>query len=195
VSCADGPVGKALDLAGGEVRFESIDYRAVDLEQDTTIMAWIRQDTEVSEVTAAFGRWFQHDQFGLSVSEGSVWSFAAVYSPDPIDPDPLHNVVYKVSTTIDLNLWTHLAVVLRRGGEMRLFRNGVYVPQGTPEQPAVVTLPRAFSFRMTNRPLLLGHYHDEAWDPRFDGAVDELRLYKTALSDLEVAALASLHCN
>ncbi len=189
VSCADGPIGKAIDLSGGEVRFESIDYRPVDLEQDTTIMAWIRQDTEVSTVTAAFGRWFQHDQFGLSVSDGSVWSFAAVYNPDPIATDPQTNVVYKVSTTIDLNNWTHLAVVLRRGGEMRLFKNGIYVPQGSPQM-----LPRAFSFRMTDRPLLLGHYHDEYWDPRFDGAIDELRLYKTALSDLEVAAVASLHC-
>lgn len=204
IACVDGPAGKAIQfiadhsnpeaLEGGAITFAPEDARPIDLEHDATIAVWIRQDTAASTAvgvtTGAFGRWYYDDQFALTV-RGTTWTFEATYSPDPLDSNPENDEHYKVSTSVELGEWTHLALVMRRGGEMRLLKNGRYVPQGTAEKPAPVTVPRGFSFQQTTRPLVLGHMHDLGWDPYYDGAMDELRLYRAALSDEEVALLSA----
>ena len=75
-------------------------------------------------------------------------------------------------------------VVARRGEELTLYQDG--------ERVGWTKLPADFGFQFTKKPLVIGRLHQQDWEPFFKGAVDELKIWKTAFTASEVAAL---HCS
>ena len=79
----------------------------------------------------------------------------------------------------NLNEWAHLAVTYD-GAVVRLYVNGL----------EEATIPAVFSISTNNQPLGIGS--DSAGDRKFQGQMDDVRVYNVALSGAEIAALAGL---
>ncbi len=77
---------------------------------------------------------------------------------------------------LELDRWQHLAVTLSTGGVTRIYKNGAQVASGTSQLPAIVTRTRNY----------IAHSN---WsiDDDFSGSLDEVAIYRSALSSSQVA--------
>jgi hypothetical protein len=179
VGCVTGKVGTAVEFDNvenntGEIIVSA--HPAIDLEADGTVSVWVRSDAV--QDAAAFGRWFVQDSFGLLINEQNVWTFDAAFWPGGQWVDT------KVrSNPVTTGEWVHIVAVARRNDELTLYQNGVRV--------GWKPLPHDFVFQQTHKELLIGRFHQGS-GPYFKGAVDELKIWKTALTKAEVA---ELHCS
>ncbi len=96
-------------------------------------------------------------------------------------PDSTSNgTVTSAPGTLAVGVWQHVCAVVRRGeNNTRLYVNGYPVAKGT-IGPATLDNP--------NVALHLGRIQDAA---AFEGAIDEVRIYRRALNDEEIAALVA----
>jgi hypothetical protein len=143
--------------------------------EDLSVAVWVKRDQPQGGYHAIVNRQIARsalDHFfvglrgDLILVTGHLWS-GKLYAPAP-----------------PVGQWFHLAMV-QGNGQLRLFVDGVPVAR----QPS-----RALRSAPGDSPITIGGASNGA-DPdgvrqRFIGAVDELAIYRRALSDAEVAALA-----
>lgn len=166
---AAGRVGRALVCAGGSV---TVPREAFELPTGAlTVEAWIHTDTP--EQT---DRWFANCIYGDGASgfrfgvSGGKLCFAApltAWSHHFTAPEPLPT-----------GRWVHVAGVAD-GAELRLYQDGA----------RVATLARRGRLRAPNGPLTLGNFA-VGHRAHFQGLLDEVKLWRRALTDEEIAAHA-----
>ncbi|WP_345528097.1 LamG-like jellyroll fold domain-containing protein [Nocardioides endophyticus] len=179
----NGTFGKALDMPGGN------NANAVDLpdnllkdETDFTTSFWVRPDTK--------GNWI--NLFHIGDGLGDAGSFFQIQMQTQAQGNtglaatfkkkgnPLQERVYATPTKdVTANQWNHV-VFTREGTTGRLYLNGVEIASKNN-----FTLTMADVGATTNNWLGRNGYPD----PSYDGLMDEVRLYKTALSADAVDAL------
>lgn len=159
--------GQALACAGGAVTVPSSD----DLNPGDalTIECWVRTDLAGQDNRWLVNRVYESGDSGYRLG---------ILAGKPCFELPLTGWSHHLSADVDLPAggWVHLAATFD-GQVMRLYVDGV--EHGTMERPGPVR-PSAY-------PVTLGSY--EADHPAFyTGLLDEVRLYRRALSPAEVAA-------
>ncbi len=82
--------------------------------------------------------------------------------------------------------WVHLAVVYERGAAV-LYRDGITVTG------PITTLHTAM--RISDQPLYIGHRYTTDNTGRFEGAIDNLRIYDRALTGEEIRSLVLTDCD
>jgi Tol biopolymer transport system component len=162
-----GKYGAALDFDGGEDIVTIPDSEALDLTEGFTLEAWVRPDGNFGGLPSVL------------VKEDSEASFSYILSAAWGEEGPsgtLHGAEFTEATVKDPELllaqsWSHLALT-SDGEEMRLYVDGELVETG----PAVPLVESDGALQIGG--MILGG--------RFEGKIDEIRLYDEALGAEEI---------
>jgi hypothetical protein len=165
-----GKLGGGLSFAGSYDEVQAPTSRSLGLSNAFTFAAWVRP------TAYAWGDlWSQRHSDGREVYGISTTNTGAVYvSPHFGDADyPL-----STPTTLALNVWTHVAVTYD-GVYLRVYFDGV----------EVASRGANGSMAETTEPIEMGQW--------FQGALDEVRIYRIALDAAGIAAdrARSLSCS
>jgi uncharacterized repeat protein (TIGR03803 family) len=163
----DGRFGRALRFDGQYDWVTVADAADLDLRNALTIEAWVNP--------SALSGW---RTVVIKERNNSSQAYALYASEDMPGPSGYVNIggTYKgVSgpSQLPLNAWTHVAVTYN-GSMLRLYINGVEVNR------------RPVSGRMVvgNAPLRIGG--NSIWGEYFDGMIDEVRIYGSAISPADI---------
>ncbi|AXY74140.1 T9SS C-terminal target domain-containing protein [Paraflavitalea soli] len=179
-----GKDGNALKLDGTANAYATLPAGIVSTLNDFTVSAWVKMD--------ALANWMRVFDFGNSTTQ---YMFLSVQIGTPtVNGVKLSTVRYAIKNggtelnvssnyTFPLNTWVHLAVT-QSGNTARLYINGSLVSTNTAIniKPAQLTPAGATTGTSLN---YLGK--SQFNDPIFNGAIDEFKIYKRALSDAEIA--------
>jgi glucose/arabinose dehydrogenase len=165
-----GKLGSALDFDGVNDRVIVPDAPQLRLSSAMTLSAWVRPDSTTGWRTV------------LLKETGDFQSYALYASADPYEGgnagDPTgfaYGTGVRGPAKLPTAAWTHLALTYD-GLTERLYVGGVLVSQ----RAATVTPP------FSSAPLSIGG--NGVWGEWFDGRIDEVRLFGTALSATQIAA-------
>lgn len=88
----------------------------------------------------------------------------------------------KVTTTaIGLNKWTHVSVVATSATDINFYFNGILQPNTSAGGSATNTSMIHFTY-----PAYLGHHQTSTGDHKFDGSIDEVRLWTNSRSETDL---------
>ena len=169
------PFGQALSLDGTGDYF--VAPRSPDLdvgEGEFSVAAWIRPAQLRQAGIFCLGKYAWKHGWYFDMPNGK-----GVLRIETVDPENRSNgTVASKPGVIRRNVWQHVAAVVRRGENgTKLFWNGFEVAQGT-VNPRNLDNP--------NVQLHIGRIQDAQ---QFKGDIDEVRLYRRALSEAEIQAL------
>lgn len=164
---------KALSFVGGDTgaRIDLGDPSALKLEGAMTLSAWLYVRT-----VASYGRIFAKSAsdgdrgWDLFVDNDGSLDFRVATGPD--------DYVFTSLRTLPLRVWKHVAAVFDPGIAVRLYVDGKVVASTT------VAIPAAQ--RNSTRPAYVGARADCC---TIDGALEDVRIYRRALSATEVERL------
>ena len=205
-SLADGQVinqvnGTAYDLGGNAgqltssvgdngqaLKFDGTNYIDLGTEfQPTnayTMAGWVRQDSGATDGQAIFARaWSGNvsDQLAMMVKNGSVYHAFSVSNGGSNS----NFKEFSTSSVMDTETWEHVAVT-RDGSNVTVYVNGENIYSGT-------NFPSA-DFASSDKHMYIGMDCDGSGSlysrHAFKGALDELRLYDTALTQEQIRELA-----
>jgi predicted outer membrane repeat protein len=167
------PRALSLDGTNGVTLTASAATSALDQAAETlTVAAWVRRPVTGTEVTI-FQNGAGAQSWYLAITGDNRLRFQYGASSFQTAPVPALN---------PLNTWVHVAAAFSRSGNgtLRIFVNGAVVLQGSPNPvPAAITPTgnKAMGARDGN-------------NSRFNGLIDDLRLYNRVLTNAEVNLLA-----
>ena len=166
-----GKYGKALSFDGENDCVTVADAEDLRITEELTVEAWVKARS-LSDQPIIYKDSYGHKGHQLAIGlyeTGRAEAFLAEGYEGEYD-------TVEGSESLEANVWTHLAFTYD-GGEMRLYVNGVLVDDKGHSEGA----PWA------EGDLVIGcnpNYSPE----RFDGLIDEVRVYNRALNDGEIAA-------
>lgn len=171
---AKSPFGRSLGLDGRDDAFIVPHHEAMHVgEGDFTVAAWIhpRRLRQAGIVSLGQYGWTHGWILDMPGSQG-------VLRLETSGPGNQSNgTVQSPPQVLRANAWQHVAVVVRRQSETRLFVNGYEVAKGT---------IGAANLDNPKLDLHIGRIPDAQ---QFHGEIDEVRLYRRALNDAELQAL------
>ena len=167
VKWCEGKIGGALRVNGGFSGIEIADAEDLRIPGDLTMALWLRKDAEVPDWVCVMGRGLRDDRnYGLWV-QPTTRRYMYQQLGAKID-------VYG-QKLIEVGKWTHLAVTIEQD-LIRLYFNGAFDGQAKRSgRPWADAAPLGLGYAM---------YHTG-----FKGALDDVRLYRRALTGDEVRAL------
>lgn len=172
----DGKVGKALEFDGKSVLEVKYDPILDDFSNGITVMAWIKKDTASywnTVVSREIGSgWSEY--IGLAVHQNK-----ALFS---VDPDGKNYQNVKADEALLPGVWYHLAGTFDNE-TYKLYINGNLIKSGICQS--------TIKFQDKNPLLLGGNSNDQnkSLVDCFKGVIDEVRIYKRALSLAEINQL------
>lgn len=173
----DSPFGKALSLDGANYEGGAVVRQPVDLNvgtSDFTVAAWIRpRQNHRAGIVARGANQRTHGWFlEMADNRGSL----RLETTGPTNET--NGVVTSARGVLKPKVWQHVAAIVRRGAnEAKLYVNGYAVARGTIE-----------AADLDNSELDL-HIGQTPQQGPFRGEIDEVRLYRRALSEAELQAL------
>jgi hypothetical protein len=155
-----------------------------------TVTAWASKEGEGSSTHGSIitSRAGITEPYGYVLYETNTNRWAGWIGHNSICESPLYGPVWceaEDTVPILLNKWTHLSLVCD-GHELKFYKNGSLVEKGN-----VDFNPQNFDL---NKPLRIGAGATENEffaDYKFNGKIDDIRIYNRPLSDGEVKALAA----
>lgn len=166
-------------VAGGALRFDvSGAYAEVpaaadfDITGELTITAWLKTENFDTPILNKL-QYYAPGNYDFRIERSGAISLSHQ------ERDSRRSSRYLSSTTLSAGRWSHVAVTLRVGGEVRFYVDGV--PAGLAKQAGALAL-------VASEPLRIGAKPDPY--SSFRGVLDEVRVYRRVLSAEEVKALA-----
>jgi hypothetical protein len=157
------------------------DSDSLDLTTEATFALWVNVDPEIS-----YGVFGSPHLFSKGATHGDLWADYALKLNETRAlfeiTDDANAPKNAVLPAIPEGRWVHLAVVYR-DSTATLYQDGVTVTQPISTHPVI---------RVSDQPLYIGHRYTYNRAGRFEGAIDDLRIYNRALSKHEIANLAGL---
>ena len=174
VQLVDSPFGKAVSLDGG---YGSLTIPRDDTMNvgggDFTVAAWIHPtELKTAGIIALGAHQATHGWYLETTGNKGAFHFETA-GPD----DDSNGAVASPPGVIRVDAWQHVAAIVRRDGESRLYVNGYAVAKGE-IGPANLDNPEI--------DLHLGSVPE---GQQFKGELDEVRLYSRALAEAELQAL------
>lgn len=171
VSCVTGRYG-----LGGS--FDGVDDIALtedgvlNFTDGLTVAAWVKPDV-VTGVHTIVNKWYTMDSYSLIIGDGR-YIFTVAF------PDGDWGTTVAVSTPATAGSWTHVAGVFNGSTHIiRIYVNG--------NLKAIASTP-AGPLQQSARPVAVGSH--PSWNS-FDGRIDEVALYGTAMTTAQIRNLAS----
>ncbi|RLJ00337.1 MAG: hypothetical protein DRP06_02095, partial [Candidatus Aenigmatarchaeota archaeon] len=170
-SWVDGKFGKALEFDGSNNYVDCGNGESLNIIDAITIEAWFNRDTlDTSTWTAILSKEAGNTGYELQFRKGTndigfqfygggAWRFSPEYTTSP-------------------NVWYH-AVGTFDGSYLRLYINGKEVTPATSFTGSIVS---------STNPVCMGN-NPSFTDRRFNGTIDEVRIYNRALSAEEISDL------
>ncbi|NLU95328.1 RICIN domain-containing protein [Chitinophaga sp. Ak27] len=179
-----GKDGNALKLNGTANAYATLPAGIVSSLSDFTVSAWVKMD--------AMANWMRVFDFGNSTTQYMFLSVqAGTTTVNNISSSIVRYAIKNGGTelnvsapyTFPINSWVHLAVT-QSGDTARLYINGVLVSSNS----ALNIRPSQLTPTGTSTGTALNYLGKSQFsDPIFNGAIDEFKIYKRALSDAEIA--------
>ncbi|WP_433745111.1 S-layer homology domain-containing protein [Falsibacillus pallidus] len=181
VSYVDGIIGEAIQFKGTDDpgRIKVVNNPSLQFTNKFTIAYWLRVDDSKG----------QEGNFGHYVNPG----IQSVFSKDT-DNSKLNSLIFMSSAdngsvrfdvaeaSVTKGVWAHIAFVID-GNKIVKYYNGQFVNEMGKENP--------FSFTTANTKDLYIGYQGNGWYPLY-GTLDDLRIYKDALTSDEIQQLYQL---
>lgn len=168
---ASGRMGKALKLDGGDDYAEITGYKGVTGTRPRTVAAWIKTTTNRGEITS----WGADDY-------GRMWTFGFIRGR--IGVTPKGGYLY-INDAVHDNQWHHLAAVVQKAelpnlhDDVKLYKDG--------------TLAEIHDIGLLDLwPIDTGSEFDVRIGRRFNGLIDDVRIYDRPLFENEIKALFTL---
>ncbi len=170
----DSPFGKAVSLSGDYGSLIIPRGNAMNVaDDDFTVAAWIHpKQLKAAGIVALGGYEWTHGWY-LEMA-GGKGDFRIQTAGPGNQPN---GSVTSPPGVIRAGAWQHVAAVVRRNGETRLYVNGYAVAKGE------------IGAANLDNPEIDLHVGSVPDGPRFQGELDEVRLYTRALDEAEVQAL------
>ncbi|HAK94428.1 MAG TPA: hypothetical protein DCM87_05365 [Planctomycetes bacterium] len=165
-----GRAGKALSVGGGGT-IEAAGYKGVAGAAARTVAAWIKTTRPEGEIVA----WGRNDF-------GAMWTFQFIRGR--VGVTPKGGYFYMNSATHD-GEWHHVAIVLAAAETPNLHDHAALYKDGAPAEIHDIGLLDMF-------PIATGSEIDVRIGARFEGALDDVRIYDRALAAEEIKALFEL---
>ena len=165
---APGRTGKALKFDGKEGSVQITGYKGVSGTAPRTLAAWIKTKTSKGEIVS----WGAGDF-------GKMWIFCFIRGR--IGVTPRGGYLYMNDPTDD-DAWHHVAVVVEETKTPNLHDNVKLYRDGEPAKIHDIGLLDLW-------PIDTGSEQDLRIGRKFNGLIDEVRLYDRALSEDEIKAL------
>jgi fibronectin type 3 domain-containing protein/regulation of enolase protein 1 (concanavalin A-like superfamily) len=180
-----GKYANSLKLDGTATAYATLPTGIVISLSDFTISTWVKMD--------AISNWMRVFDFGNSTTQYMFLTLQAgtVTNPDGLKSSIVRYAIKNGGTELNvsspyafpLNTWVHLAVT-QSGNTARLYINGALKSTNTADSIKPSQLTPAGTTTGTN----LNYIGKSQFnDPIFNGAIDEFKIYKRALSDAEIA--------
>ena len=171
-----GSFGNALGLAASASQYATLPAGVVSALDDFTISTWVKPATHAN--------WARVFDFGSGTATNMFLTLQNGATAKPRFAIKINNSAEQIIDAPDAlptGVWTHVAVTLS-GNVGTLYINGVAVGTHT-----------AISFKPSGMGSTTQNYLGKAQypDPYFDGALDDFRIYTSALSAGEVGVLAA----
>ncbi|WP_325638103.1 LamG-like jellyroll fold domain-containing protein [Chitinophaga sp.] len=181
---AAGKEGNALKLNGTANAYATLPTGIVSSLSDFTVSAWVKMD--------AMANWMRVFDFGNNTTQYMFLSVqAGTTTVNNVSASIVRYAIKNGGTELNvsspyafpLNTWVHLAVT-QSGDTARLYINGALASTNTAIsiKPSQLTATGATTGTTLN---YLGK--SQFSDPVFNGSIDEFKLYRRALNDVEVA--------
>ncbi len=168
---ASGRTGKALTLDGGDDYVEITGYKGIAGTRPRTVAAWLKTTTDRGQIIS----WGADDY-------GKMWTFGFIRGR--IGVTPRGGYLY-INDAVHDNKWHHLAAVVQKADapnlhdDVRLYKDGA--------------LAEIHDIGLLDLwPIDTGSEFDVTIGRRFNGIIDDVRVYDRALSDDEIKVLFAL---
>jgi len=170
--------GNSIDFDGTNQRIE-LGPVMNDLNLPVTVMAWVKTNSALynpifsssREQSAYHGFWFQMGSNQITVAFGD--------GTGGFTPSARRSKRANLSFSL-VGEWHHVCAVIQNSGNISLYVNGIDVG-GNYSGTATSMLNNSTASGTAN----IG-YHKRSTDEYFDGEIDEVKVYKTALSVTDV---------
>jgi hypothetical protein len=185
-----GMFGGAVDLDGTDDYLSAASSAGLNVGTGSfTVALWVRPSNTAS--VRAVNKWDGANQQGwlMDIHTTSGGAAAAGFLRFRLDSDlapnaAAQNIEYSVDAGLGSGTWKHIAATIdTTANQLKLYVNGsqVGVTQTVPD--TVLTLDNSSALGVGTIPSSLGKY--------FNGDIDDLRLYKAALTAAEVRTLVA----
>lgn len=168
---APGRVGNAIHLDGGDGHVEITRYKGVTGTRPRTVAVWIKTAAAQGEIL----RWGRADF-------GQMFTLAFIRGRIGITP---HGGYYYMNAETHDDRWHHVAVVVREAQLPNLHDDVALYRDGAPAEVHDIGLLDLW-------PIETGNEQDVRIGHKFNGLLDDLRIYDRALADGEIEALFKL---
>ncbi|MBE3123985.1 MAG: LamG domain-containing protein [Planctomycetes bacterium] len=165
---APGRTGKALKFDGKDGFIQITGYKGIGGTGPRTLAAWIKTKTSSGEILS----WGAGDF-------GKMWTFGFVRGR--VGVTPRGGYLYMNDTSAD-DAWHHVAVVVEESKTPNLHDNVKLYRDGEPAKIHDIGLLDLW-------PIDTGNEQDVRIGRKYNGLIDEVRLYDRALSEDEIRAL------
>ncbi len=176
------PVWEPSQHSGGSMIFDGIDdyieiegYKGITGRQSRTVSAWIK----TSSVSGVIVSWGNHS------SKGNKW-IVRIDDTGSLRAEVSGGHIYGTTDLTVDDQWHHIAVVLDSDGSPDISEVQLYV-DGQPE--SVAGVKAAPIDTASDQNVTIGIYHAGS-DPFFNGMIDDMRVYRRALTEEEIQELA-----
>ncbi|KAA9338781.1 cadherin-like beta sandwich domain-containing protein, partial [Adhaeribacter soli] len=171
VNRAYSPPGNALHFAGNQ-HVEAANSATINQYVSTgqlTVEYWVRPVNQTASLATTISHRGDANNNGF-VMEGNNagWDHWVNFSGN----------WYKVTFPYTSNIWQHIAIVAQNGQPLKGYLNG----------ELVATTPTSGAMTFNSNALRIGNNTQTNVNRYFSGAIDELRIYSTALSQAQVKA-------
>lgn len=166
-----GRIGRALKLEGGDDYVEIAGYKGVTGTRPRTVAAWIKTTIDRGEIIS----WGADDY-------GRMWTFGFIRGR--IGVTPKGGYLY-INDAVHDNQWHHLAAVVQKAELPNLYDDVKLYKDGTLAEIHDIGLLDLW-------PIETGSKLDVRIGRRFNGLIDDLRIYDRALSEDEIKVLFTL---
>ena len=165
-------LGNGVDFDGSTGLMSAAGTTGLNFSTGITVEAFIRRDANTSE-DSIVSKWYGADQFLLTMYPiGNGQLMFSVRGAGGLHT----SVIYNVPNTTYLGEWVHVAGTYDGAGTLRLYWNGIQVASTT----AAISGMAAGSL-----PIHVGD-SGNTWS-RFDGGIDEVKIWTRALSAAEIS--------
>jgi hypothetical protein len=171
------PKGTSWEFKNDEyLELNNVNFVQISEVEDITLSFWIRADEFKSGTI--FSNGFGNDQDALQ-SNGFRNKWAVNIDVDGNLELKAENVTYPLTTLpLKAKTWTHVAIILRRGGTIKSYINGDEITSVSSRN-----LGGLYGGKyLIGARLFEDEFGEETHDNQFNGLLDEIRLWNTARS-------------
>jgi hypothetical protein len=168
VKWCDGKIGGAIAIGGGSSGLEVADAEDLRIGGDLTMALWVRKSAELPDWACLMGRGNRDERnYGLWLEPRSKKYMYQQYGGGDLN--------LKGAKLVEIGTWTHLAVTVQQEQVMLYYNGDLDGQTKRPALPWTGAAPLGLGYAMRHAALI--------------GALDDVRLYRRALTAPEIRAL------